>query len=288
MSQDKRIINKICETLVSKRCQRQLTDFDEEGEEDIIKVPTSSGENIAIFIKKAENPLPGNPIVLYTHGDGGSIINYYSYYSYFCPYGVSFCVLDYRGLGFSDGDLNTAAINEAEDCITVINYLISQGYQKVSFFGYSLGAACGIYVASHFPDLVCLALDSPYIDHKDRSVFKISKRMSVPASKVEQLYPEACKIIKDEYGIDFLEHEQLFEAAAKIRQPIFIIHGKKDTCLPFSHSERLFETVKSEEKIFVPMPNGHLDFSPRWDLNLKQFIFILQHNRSSLTEYENK
>ncbi|KAK8889047.1 hypothetical protein M9Y10_033790 [Tritrichomonas musculus] len=75
MSQDKRIINKICETLVSKRCQRQLTDFDEEGEEDIIKAPTSSGENIAIFIKKAENPLPGNPIVLYTHGDGGSILD---------------------------------------------------------------------------------------------------------------------------------------------------------------------------------------------------------------------
>lgn len=281
---DKRYVKSICDTLITKRFGSKLTYLDEDIKDFIYKIPTPSGENIVIFLKKAEKPLPGNPILLYAHGDGMSLKEC-DLSNYFCPYGMSFCVLDYRGNGYSDGEINTAAVNESEDCITVVNYLISQGFEKVSFFGHSLGAACGIYVASHFPNLVSIAIDSPYIDHEDRSAFKISKRYNITKEKVKNLYPESCKIIKDEYGIDFLSIEQLFDAATKITQPIFVVHGRKDVVLPFSHSERLMQLVKSEEKIFEPMNCGHCDFG-RYDYNLRQFIFIMQHNGSNITKYE--
>lgn len=123
---DQKYVKSICNTLVTKRYRCQLTNIHEPNEGEIVKIPTPSRDNLVIFIRKAEKPLSENPILLYAHGDGCNIEGC-DYSEYFCPYGVSFCVFDYRGNGFSDGDLNTAAINETEDCITVVNYLISQG-----------------------------------------------------------------------------------------------------------------------------------------------------------------
>ena len=81
--------------------------------------------------------------------------------------------------------------------------------------------------------------------------------------------------------------EQLYDAAKKIKQPIYVVHGKNDVILPFEHSQRLMQLVKSDEKIFEPMDCGHCDLS-RFSFNLKQFIFILQHNGVDITEYDDE
>lgn len=99
--------------------------------------------------------LPGNPIIVFGHGNGYNIANFYNLYGFydsFCPYEISACYIDFIGYGFSDGEFGTGA-TEPDDVITVINYLKTKGYEKITYFGYSLGAACGIYAAAHFPDL---------------------------------------------------------------------------------------------------------------------------------------
>lgn len=78
--------------------------------------------------------------------------------------------MDYRGTGYSDGDLNTSGIAETSDLITVINYLRKSGYTKISLFGRSLGAHCGIYIASHFQDRE--AIEFIYNCHHERESFE--------------------------------------------------------------------------------------------------------------------
>ena len=100
---------------------------------------------------------------------------------------------------------------------------------------------------------------------------------------MEQFYPEACKIIKEKYGIDFLNLKEPCIAAEKITQPIFVIHGNEDKIVPISNSEKLMELVKSQEKQFIPFKGGHNDFR-RYQYFIQQFIFILHQHGIEVTE----
>ena len=62
---DQKYVKKICDTLVTKRYECQLTDIHEPEEEDggeIVRITTRSGDNIVLFIRKAEKPLPNTRI----------------------------------------------------------------------------------------------------------------------------------------------------------------------------------------------------------------------------------
>lgn len=55
------------------------------------------------------------------------------------------------------------------------------------------------------------------------------------------------KMAKELHNIDFLNNEP-YEAAQKITQPIFVIHGTKDIHVPIENSEKQMENVQSKEK----------------------------------------
>lgn len=255
--------------------------FDQKGK--LIMIPSSSGEKIAIKLTKAKNPLPGNPVLLFTHGDGETIDDYYYYQSYLCKYGMSFCIMDHRGSGYAEGQYQTSGIRETDDCLTVINYLKENGFTKISFFGRSLGGICGIYVASQLPDLVCIALDSPVIDIEKYVIYVMTKFYHLSPEKVKELYSISCEKVKEKTGIDFSNIQQPFQVAEKICQPLIIMHGKSDVHVPISNSEELMQLVKSDVKKFVPFNGTHVSFRHKYFLEL--FVFILQQNGVEITEF---
>lgn len=205
---------------------------------------------------------------------------------YFCLYGVSFCIFDYRGNGHSEGSFQTSDVKETEDCFTELNYLKSEGYGKMSFFGRSMGATCGISVASKLLESVCLVLDSPMIDFKDCEIYQANRFSKVPIEKAEELYPMACQIVKEKHGIDFMNIENPIDAASRIKQPIFVTHGKKNHILPFRYNKKFMEVLPSEEKKFVSLPNGHNDPYPRCNVFDEIFMFILQHYGVNITKFD--
>lgn len=280
---DQKYVKAIANLLVMKRRHfKPQQHLDDEGK--LIKIPTPSGENIAIKLKKAKNPLPGNPVLLFAHGDEESIEDFYFYESFLYNYGVSFCIMDFLGSGYSDGEYHTTGIRETEDCMIVIIYLKENGYEKISFYGRSLGGICGILIAVRMPDIVCLALDSPVIDFKEYTIYQINYAYKISREKIEELYPLGCKMAKELHNIDFLNNEP-YEAAKKITQPIFVIHGTKDIHVPIENSKKLMEIVQSKEKKFIPFDGDHCSFN-RYDYVLQQLIFILHHNGVDITEFK--
>lgn len=283
-SSDRNIINKIVDLLIMPKPKfKSKYKFDKRDK--IIKISTSSGDHIAIKLTNAIDPLPGNPVVLVVHGDGETIDDYFYYQGYFVKHGVSYCIIDHRGCGYAEGEYQTSGIRETDDCLTVIDYLKKNGYSKISFFGRSLGGISGIYVASRVPDLVCIALDSPVIDLTEYVYYFMSypKFYNVPIEKVKELFPLACEKVKEKTGIDFLNIQQPSEAAKKITQPIFVIHGKNDIHVPLSNSEKLIELVQSKDKKLIIFKGTHC--SPRFIAFLDPFLFILQKNGVEIKEF---
>ena len=278
---DKTDDEKIYDLLIWKRRSSMMINQNEENVE-IIKIPfyTQNGkepEYIVAKLFRSKIPLPNNPIVIFGHGNGENLDDYIEYHSTFCQHGISFCTFDYRGYGYSDGSYGTCSANERDDLIFVIKYLKNNGFEKVSYFGRSTGATCGIFAASEFPDIVCLALDSPWLSTKEWVEYRANDLYQISKEKFDELIPTVFNEVKEKTGINFNDLKEPREAAKYIKQPIFIIHGKIDSIVPFSNSEELFEIVKSEVKTFKSFNGDHNDFI-RYNYYNDMFKFILRHN----------
>lgn len=286
---DEQIIERIASTMAKKVAKRKQEIFEPEFEEgEFKKVPIKDALdrtfNIGIIIRKAENPLPGNPIVLFAPGDNETIDSYEGHSDCFTQFGVSFCAMDYRGNGYSEGEYITYGDNEINDVFAVIKYLYNSGYQKVCYFGRSRGATCGLYAANEFPNLTCVALDSPSIEAGKDDEY-ISEKFKLPIEKVRKILPSIYSRIIELTGIDFSRDLQPREFAPTIKQPIYVIHGELDKCIPISESRELMQIIGSEEKKFDSF-NGHHNDYRRYPFWLKQFYFILKHCGSDVNEDE--
>lgn len=97
--------------------------------------------------------------------------------------------------------------------------------------------------------------------------------------------PKIYQRIIELIGIDFSRDLQPREFACRIKQPIYVIYGEKDRCIPISDSRELMTLLGSEEKKFDSFNGHHNDFRrlPFWT---KQFYFIVKHCGCNLTEEE--
>lgn len=77
--------------------------------------------------------------------------------------------------------------------------------------------------------------------------------------------------------INFEEIEEPREAASKIAQPIFVMHGKYDKIVPPENSDEFLKLIQSKEVHFEPFEGDHND-ERRKDIFYKMFNFILRHN----------
>ena len=127
MTIDKTDDQKIYDLLIWRSRSSLLINKNEENYE-IIEIPYYSQDNkdpeyIIAKLFRSNNPLPGNPIVIFGHDNGEKLDDYIEYSTLFCPHGISFCSLYYREYGYSDGIYGTCSANEREDLILTIKYL---------------------------------------------------------------------------------------------------------------------------------------------------------------------
>lgn len=98
-----------------------IEDHSEIGIGNFVQIPIKDTRgieiNIGAIIIESDNKLPGNPIVLFAPGDGETLTNYIWFSDNFCPLGVSFCAMDYRGRGCSEGEYATYGDNEIDECL---------------------------------------------------------------------------------------------------------------------------------------------------------------------------
>jgi len=190
-----------------------------------LMLKTSDGIKISAWYIHAENP---KATLLFFHGNGGNISYRIEFIEMFYSLNISTFIIDYRGYGKSEG--SPTEEGTYLDSEAAWDYLVNDKNtdpSSIVIYGKSLGGPIAARLAEkHNP--AALILDSTFTSTKDIAV---------------KLYPflPVKKFFKFEYDtVRYLKG---------VDCPILIIHSIDDSYIPFSHAEKLFDTVDGEKEL---------------------------------------
>lgn len=179
--------------------------------------------------------------LLFSHGNTGNILNRETMIGLQLKAGYSVFIYDYRGYGRSEG--NASVFGIVADGCAAYDYLIQQRDLKpeqIVLYGESLGAAVACQIAAR-REAAGIVLQSG---------FSSLRKIGMETIPFIRIYPK------------FLLPQPELDSAAVLERdhpPLLIIHGKKDTVVPFTHAEEIYSRAL-EPKHFVPLTRcGHND-----------------------------
>jgi alpha-beta hydrolase superfamily lysophospholipase len=206
-----------------------------EFEEVFLETPYN-GKIHGLLIKSSED---SKGVVLYFHGNTGSLKRWGVVSEEICSYGFDVFIIDYRGYGKSRGRRSEKAMHN--DCEMAFQYLLKQ-YTKdrIVIYGRSLGSGFAVKLAHKHPDCK-LILETPFY-----SLLEIAEQQApyIPIGFLLRFPLRSDEIIEN------------------IKNPLILFHGTKDRVVPFRSGLKLYEKAGSENKKMITIPGGrHNDLS---------------------------
>ena len=204
--------------------QAGLTDVSER----VLKTP--DGARVIAWYGKAR---PGQPTLLYFHGNGGSLVARTERVRRFMAEGWGVYMMTYRGYGGSTG--RPTEVNNVADARLAYGALVLEGVpaESIILYGESLGSGVATRIAVERP-VAGLILDAPYTSIVD-----------VAAGAYPFLPVRA--LLTDRY--------ETVRYIANVKVPLLILHGERDGVVPVAMGRELAR-LANEPKRLVVFPNG--------------------------------
>jgi len=174
--------------------------------------------------------------VLICHGNAGNISHRLDLYQLLLATGVNVFAFDYRGYGRSEGRPSEGGTYQ--DAESAHSWLLTRGFAGTNII--ALGESLGGGVASE------LALRQPLDGLVLQSTFT-----SIPDIGTE-LFPWLP--VRIMATIKYDTRSKL----PKIKIPVLVMHGPKDSVIPFHHAQRNFAAA-NEPKLFWKLEGDHND-----------------------------
>jgi uncharacterized protein len=174
-------------------------------------------------------------VVFFLHGNGGSLQNWLLSTDFYRRTGFDLFMLDYRGYGKSTGRIESEAQLHAD--VRAAWKLVAPEYagRRIVLYGRSLGTGLATNLATEVnADL--LVLVSPYSSLRDAGR---DHYPWVPA--VVMRYP--------------MHTDQWLP---KVKMPVLILHGDRDTVIGFAHAQRL-QALKPDAELVTVHGAAHND-----------------------------
>jgi len=211
-------------------------------------ISTPDGETISgLFF-----PAPSDTVILYFHGNAGSLEGWQFVYDDFASLGYNFLIIDYRGYGKSTGTISEKGFYI--DAQASYDYLIARGFkpQNIVVYGRSIGSGVAVDLAAQ-REVAGLVLESPYV-----SIGRLA------SEKFAYLFPS----LYLRYRFDNLSKIN------NVKAPLLVIHGQRDELIPFAHGQTLYDHFKGKKQIVAVADGHHNDLSdfPQFYPGLRAFL----------------
>ncbi len=177
-------------------------------------------------------------VILYFHGNAGSVRRWGEITSYFTQKGYAVIVMDYRNYGKS-GDSSTKLSDPQQTlyddselwyAFAKANYSESQ----IHVYGRSLGTTFATYVASK-NNPKNLTLETPFYSIENEAKSRFSW---LPIKRLLKYKMPTYQYINN------------------VSCPTTLFHGTQDEVVAYEHGQKLFQAIKSPEKEFITIPEG--------------------------------
>lgn len=216
--------------------------------EDIV-LKTKDGVRLSGWFIPQKN---SNKAVIICHGyptDKGNVLEIAAFLA---PY-YNLLLFDFRAMGESGGKFTSGGWKEREDFLSAIRFLKERGFNDIGALGFSMGAA--VILMSENPQInpvrnttfsdtenkisngvKAIVSDSSYADLEGilRVIFKKFGIFRSPFVKMMKLYYR----LFFKANMDWVSPSRYM---SRIKTPVFLIHGGRDSQIPLRHLELLHQ-----------------------------------------------
>src|SRR5205085_3803756 len=198
-----------------------------------VMLDTADGERVIAWHVA---PRGDRPIVLYFHGNGGSLAYRVDRFQRLVADGVGVLALSYRGYGGSTGTPTEAGLIE-DARAAYADAAERYPAERIALWGESLGSGIAIALAAERP-VGKLILDAPFTSAVDI------------AAALYRFLPVRL-LMRDTFRSD--------RRIAHVKAPVLILHGEADRVVPIAYGERLYAMIPGKKQM-VRFPGGdHVD-----------------------------
>ena len=216
----------------------------------------------AVLIAWYGRAAPGQPTLLYFHGNAGNLASRSERVRKYADRGIGIFMLSYRGYSGSTGSPSERA--NVADAKLAYDALIDEGVEPedIILYGESLGSGVAVQLAAENP-VGGLILDAPYTSIVD------------VAAKAYPFLPVR-GFIFDRY--DTVRHLK------GINAPLLVLHGEDDEVIPVDMGRAVYDAAKGLKEIVTFPGAGHTDHQLfgsyeevfRWIDDLRQHTEMVQ------------
>lgn len=198
------------------------------------EIETPDGARVIAWYGRAR---PGQPTLLYFHGNGGSLAVRAPRIARFMDQGWGVYMMTYRGYGGSSGT-PTEADNVA-DARLAYHALVREGVSPKSIIAYgeSLGSGIAVRIAAELP-VAGVILDAPYTSIVDIAA---------------QAYPFL------PVRLFLIDRYDTRKYIAGVKVPLLILHGERDGVVPVAMGRELARLAHEPKRLVVFPNGGHSD-----------------------------
>lgn len=197
----------------------------------------ADGETLVAWVVP---PRDGKPVLLFFHGNAGNFARpiRQARFRALTEDGTGLFAVNYRGYGGSTGAPTENGL--AQDARAAYAAAAARfGAERLVGYGESLGTGVVLKLAAGAP-LKAVVLEAPYLS---------------TAAVAQQLYPyvPVGLLMKDQFRSD--------QVIGKVKAPILVLHGVRDSVIPFNQGEALFSLANAPKR-FIRFPDGNHENLP--------------------------
>ena len=227
--------------------------------------------------------LPGTeapyPLIILSHGFGGSHAGNQDYADYFTSHGFATFNFDFCGGGFgskSDGTmLEMSVLTEAEDLNAIIDHFkTGDRFDCIFLWGASQGGFVSSYVAARKPeDVAAMVLEFPAFVLQDDAKGRANADGSFPDTESVMGIT-----IGHRYGEDAVSFD-IYDVIGNYKGDVLILHGDRDGIVPLRYSERAVDVYENAELVVMEGQNHGFIGKARTEAMERETAFFRQHSK---------
>ena len=219
------------------------------------------------------------PLIILSHGFGGSHVGNQDYADYFTSQGFATFNFDFCGGGFgskSDGTmLEMSVLTEAEDLNAIIDHFKTDDrFDRIFLWGASQGGFVSSYVAGLRPeDVAAIVLEFPAFVLQDDAKGRANPDGSFPETESVMGIT-----IGHRYGEDAVSFD-IYDVIGQYKGDVLILHGDRDGIVPLRYSERSVDVYENVELVVMEGQNHGFIGKARTEAMERETAFFREHTK---------